>query len=288
MCSSSFLTPRRDLTRTIHKNDDVKGVFCFVTHTRKREHTLRSHSPLSFLFFHHLSRLHYDIHNTMTTTTTTTNTTTTYRKISVSPGQPIVRHPRPVGFGDDGVAAWNDFCDAYDALVVTPYRRAKLLIVTAFLSLLVTLMGIMTLSSQDDTNDDAAEEDDERSLPTGTAFLIAPCLFLIVAGGAVGYMFVIYPRVSHALEDLCRRQRHPNLVVRYVHNDARHDLSEHVIEIASSSSDAETAVSPEATTTAAADATSSSSSGLWSPLLPSSSSSLPWGRRQNNSGTHHR
>jgi len=168
--------------------------------------------------------------------------------ISITPGQPIQRQPIPPGL--DG-RVWDDFCDAYDAIVVHPYRRAMLLIVMSFMALLVFLMGTMTMTN-----------DSSMFLPTGTPFLVGPCVFISIAGAAAVYMFSVYPRVSHDLEDLCqettkrsssvssssssssssqRRQQHPTdshgtattaaVDFHYCHNDARHDLSEHVIQV---------------------------------------------------------
>uniref|UniRef100_A0A7S3LE99 Uncharacterized protein n=1 Tax=Amphora coffeiformis TaxID=265554 RepID=A0A7S3LE99_9STRA len=152
--------------------------------------------------------------------------------ISIAPGQPIKRQPIPTGL--DG-QIWDDFCDTYDAIVVHPYRRAKLLIVVSFLALLLFIMGAMTLTG-----------DNATFLPTGTAFLVGPCVFLIIAAGAAVYMYGVYPRVSHDLEELCQQATttvssssssadhfHGIAVTfHYCHNDARHDLSEHVIQIA--------------------------------------------------------
>ena len=158
--------------------------------------------------------------------------------ISITPGQPIKRQPIPPSL--DG-QIWNDFCDTYDAIVVHPYHRAKLLIVASFLALLLFVMASMTLT------------DDSSATPTATAFLVGPCIFLLIAGGAAVYMYGVYPRVSHDLEELCRdatakasqqQQQHTTAATfYYCHNDAHHDLSEHVIQIAPTAlPDIETAV----------------------------------------------
>ena len=183
--------------------------------------------------------------------------------LSITPGQPIVRQiPHKHHFLDNlPLSEWISFCDGYDAIVVVPYRRAKYAMVAAFLCTLLLLMGTLTLTD---------------AVPSGPLFLMGPCVFGIVAMAACVYMFGIYPRVSHQLEALCyetsQRLQKFNIVLQYLHNDARHDLKDHVITLAPLVPDIETAVP-------AANAYTE-----WNPLMQLRSL---WNQHQNNNNSRH-
>ena len=153
----------------------------------------------------------------------------TYSNISITPGQPIDRQKPHSKFPSN---EWTSFCDSYDRIVVVPYRRAKIAIAVAFILQLIVLMATMTLT--------------DSVLPTANLFLIGPCMFGVVAGAALVYMFFIYPRVSRQLQALCQETSERlvahNLVLYYRHNDVHHDLSDHSIQIAPLVDDIETAV----------------------------------------------
>lgn len=142
-------------------------------------------------------------------------------KILITPGQPISRQMPSALVGLADAKEWEYFCDAYDRIVVLPFRRAKLTIAGSFLVQLLFLMGILTMTD---------------SVPTGFVFLLGPLGFLAVAAAAMAYMYWTYPRAVEELGDLCyesnlkpsNRQR---IAFQYQHNHARRDLSDDFIEI---------------------------------------------------------